>query len=162
MHEGKHGPERVLKGRMFTLCTIINPWLWCCLCHYSVEALSARTEDLGVFALWICVHCLCWAHWFWPRNGRKMIFFKKKSVTFPDGLERSWFPWRFFSLFLHEGLHFLHGGHLNGPWKGGLTLHCGHFLVTDLLLDLEWCGLPLPLHPLDVLQDFSVPGFMIA
>ena len=27
-------------------------------------------------------------------------------------------------------------------------------LVTDLLLDLECCGLPLPLHPLDVLWDF--------
>ena len=27
-------------------------------------------------------------------------------------------------------------------------------LVTDLLLDLERVGLPLPLHPLDVLQDF--------
>ena len=27
-------------------------------------------------------------------------------------------------------------------------------LVTNLLLDLEQCGLPLPLHPLDVLRDF--------
>ena len=31
-------------------------------------------------------------------------------------------------------------------------------LVTDLLLDLEWGGLPLPLHPLDVLRDFLFPA----
>ena len=31
-------------------------------------------------------------------------------------------------------------------------------LVTDMLLDLEQCGLTLPLHPLDVLQDFLFPA----
>ena len=31
-------------------------------------------------------------------------------------------------------------------------------LVTNLLLDLEQCGLPLPLHPLDVLRDSLFPS----
>ena len=31
-------------------------------------------------------------------------------------------------------------------------------LVTNLLLDLEQCGLPLPLHPLDVLWGFLFPA----
>ena len=42
-------------------------------------------------------------------------------------------------------------------WKGTDSMLWA-LLVTDLLLDLEWRGLPLPLCPLDVLQDFLFPA----
>ena len=41
--------------------------------------------------------------------------------------------------------------------KGGWLYAVGTF-GHRLALDLEWCGLPLPLRPLDVLRDFLFPA----
>ena len=57
---------------------------------------------------------------------------------------------------VHGGLHYLYERLPEWSWKEADSMLCA-LLVTWLLLDLDcWC-LPLPLHPLDVLQDHLSP-----